>query len=165
MPTCGPASRSTSCDGAAAGERSWSFPGEVLWIDVIVPAGDALWADDVGRASHWLGDVWAAALAERGIEGEVHKGPLVRTPMVRGGVLRRPRPRRGHGAAAGRSSASPSAALAPPLASSARPSAAWDPGALAELLVDVPASELAEVAAGVGIPLDDLLTAFLRHLP
>ena len=52
-------------------------PGEVLWVDVIVPAGDELWDDDVGRASHWVGDVWAAALAELGVGAEVHKGPLV----------------------------------------------------------------------------------------
>ena len=39
-------------------------PGDVLWVDVIIPAGDELWDDDVGRASHWLGDLWATALGE-----------------------------------------------------------------------------------------------------
>ena len=50
-------------------------PGEVLWIDVIVPRGDSLWDDDVGRAAYWLGDVWREALGA----GIVHKGPLIRS--------------------------------------------------------------------------------------
>lgn len=41
-------------------------PGAQLWVDVVVPAGDPLWEDDVERASWWLGDAWAAALAEAG---------------------------------------------------------------------------------------------------
>jgi lipoate---protein ligase len=57
-------------------------PGAVVWVDVIVPRGDALWDDDVGRAFWWLGDVWAAALGALGVAGvEVHRGPLVRTPL------------------------------------------------------------------------------------
>jgi lipoate---protein ligase len=56
-------------------------PGEVVWADVIVPAGDPLWDDDVGRAAHWLGDVWARALAACGLPDlAVHRGPMVRTP-------------------------------------------------------------------------------------
>ena len=55
-------------------------PGEVVWVDVIVPAGDPLWDDDVGRAAHWLGAAWAEALAVCGMPGlEVHRGPMVRT--------------------------------------------------------------------------------------
>lgn len=50
-------------------------PGETVWVDVVVPAGDALWSDDVGRAFWWLGGVWAAALA-LGPEA-VHRGPMV----------------------------------------------------------------------------------------
>jgi lipoate-protein ligase A len=52
-------------------------PGEVAWIDVVLPAGDPLWSDDVGRAFHWLGDAWAAALGSLGRSAVVHKGPLV----------------------------------------------------------------------------------------
>jgi lipoate---protein ligase len=52
------------------------IPDEVLWLDVLVPAGDPLWNDDVGRASHWLGHAWVAALGY----GDVHRGPMVRTP-------------------------------------------------------------------------------------
>lgn len=49
-------------------------PGAALWVDVIVPRADPMWDDDVGRATHWLGAAWAAA-----IEGEamVHRGPMV----------------------------------------------------------------------------------------
>jgi lipoate---protein ligase len=46
-----------------------------LWIDVLVPRGDPLWDDDVGRAAHWLGEVWVEALGV----GTVHTGRLVRT--------------------------------------------------------------------------------------
>ncbi len=139
-------------------------PGEVLWIDVIVPSGDPLWADDVGRAFHWLGDVWAAALAERGIEGEVHKGPLVRTPWSAAVCFAGLGP--GEVTVDGKkvvgiSQRRTRAAARFQCAALGR----WDPGGLAALLVDVPASELAEVAAGVGVSLDDLLAAFLRHLP
>lgn len=56
-------------------------PEAQLWIDVIVPRGDALWDDDVARATHWLGAVWADALATLGIEGaSVHRGAMVVTP-------------------------------------------------------------------------------------
>lgn len=55
-------------------------PDELLWVDVLIPAGDPLWSPDVGRAFHWLGDVWAAALAGLGVAATVHRGPLQRTP-------------------------------------------------------------------------------------
>jgi lipoate---protein ligase len=57
-------------------------PKEVLWLDVLLPAGDPLWHDDIGRASHWLGQVWATAL---GGHVDVHRGALVRSrfsPLV-----------------------------------------------------------------------------------
>jgi lipoate---protein ligase len=59
-------------------------PGETAWVDVIVPAGDALWDDDVGRAAHWLGRTWQAALADLGVDAtEVHEGPLACGPLGR----------------------------------------------------------------------------------
>jgi lipoate---protein ligase len=59
-------------------------PGEVVWIDVLLPAGEPLWEDDVGRAFHWLGRVWADALTSLGIsEVAWHDGPLVCTPWCR----------------------------------------------------------------------------------
>jgi lipoate-protein ligase A len=56
-------------------------PGDVVWVDVVVPAGDVLFHDDVGVAFEWLGDAWARALHVVGIGGAVvHRGKLVRTP-------------------------------------------------------------------------------------
>lgn len=59
-------------------------PGEVVWIDVIVPASDPRWCDDVGRATWWLGEAWAAALAAVGCPGAgVHLGGMVTTAWSR----------------------------------------------------------------------------------
>lgn len=55
-------------------------PGEPLWVDAIVPAGDPLWDEDVGRAAHWFGRAWAGALADLGVQADVHTGPLLRRP-------------------------------------------------------------------------------------
>lgn len=56
-------------------------PGEVVWVDVLLPASDARWEADVGRSPWWVGDAWAAAVgAAGGVAGLVtHRGPLVRT--------------------------------------------------------------------------------------
>jgi len=55
-------------------------PGAVTWVDVLLPAGDAQWSDDVGRSFHWLGRVWARVLDRLGwSRAEVHEGPMVRT--------------------------------------------------------------------------------------
>jgi lipoate-protein ligase A len=59
-------------------------PGEVVWIDVLLPFGDPLWQDDVGRAFHWLGRLWVDALVDLGIEDVAwHEGALVCTPWSR----------------------------------------------------------------------------------
>jgi len=58
-------------------------PGDVLWVDVLLPAGDPLWEDDVGRSFHWLGRAWVDALASLDVEGAWHDGPLVCTPWCR----------------------------------------------------------------------------------
>jgi lipoate-protein ligase A len=51
----------------------------LLWVDLVVPAGDPLWSPDVGRAAWWVGEAWSEALFRSGIAGtEVWKGPLVR---------------------------------------------------------------------------------------
>ena len=52
-------------------------PGGMLWVDVVVPRGDPLWDDDVGRAPLWLGEVWVRALAQLGVRATVHAGPMV----------------------------------------------------------------------------------------
>ena len=52
-------------------------PGRVAWLDVVVPAGDPLWTDDVGVAPLWLGRAWAAALGALGARGlAVHAGAM-----------------------------------------------------------------------------------------
>jgi len=51
----------------------------LLWVDLVVPAGDPLWCPDVGRAAWWVGEVWSEALDRAGMGGtEVWKGPMVR---------------------------------------------------------------------------------------
>lgn len=58
------------------------FPGEIDWLDVVVPLGDPLWRDDIGQAMWWLGLLWAEALRETGVaDVEVHMGPLMTTRM------------------------------------------------------------------------------------
>jgi lipoate-protein ligase A len=60
------------------------LPGETAWVDVIVPAGDPLWDDDIARAAHWLGRAWQSALAELGVGAtDVHEGPLACGPLGR----------------------------------------------------------------------------------
>lgn len=79
-------------DGAAAGSRIevarrrsgggavYLAPGQTLWIDVVVPAGDPWWDDDVGRAAWPLGEAWAAALDRIDLgPSAVWRGPMRRT--------------------------------------------------------------------------------------
>jgi lipoate-protein ligase A len=46
-------------------------PGESVWLDVVLAAGDPLWHDDVGAAMWWLGDVWAEAITAARAHGTV----------------------------------------------------------------------------------------------
>lgn len=56
-------------------------PGAQLWVDLLLPAGDPLADDDVGRAAWWVGEAWAAALHEVGLSpARVWKGPMLRRP-------------------------------------------------------------------------------------
>ncbi|CAN5806858.1 hypothetical protein BH10ACT1_BH10ACT1_42150 [soil metagenome] len=64
----------------SGGGAVWLAPGDVTWVDVILPRGDAHWVDDVGRAATWLGEAWTDALASLGVVGaRCHTGPMVRT--------------------------------------------------------------------------------------
>jgi lipoate-protein ligase A len=59
-------------------------PQTTAWVDVILPARDPLWDDDVGRAAQWLGRAWQAALADLGVApSEVHEGALACGPLGR----------------------------------------------------------------------------------
>jgi lipoate-protein ligase A len=60
-------------------------PGEHVWVDLVVPAGDPLWLDDVRSSSWWLGEAWAAALAAaapHALRAEVHRGPVTNRELA-----------------------------------------------------------------------------------
>lgn len=52
------------------------IPDACTWIDLVLPAGHHLWDDDIGRAAHWVGELWARALSWFDIEAQVHTGAL-----------------------------------------------------------------------------------------
>ena len=54
-------------------------PGDALWMDVFLPAGDPLWNDDVGVAFHWLGEAWTEALNRVGVGARWHDGAMRHT--------------------------------------------------------------------------------------
>lgn len=141
-------------------------PGDVLWVDLIVPAGDVLWQNDVGRAFHWVGESWVAALAELGVVAEVHRGPLRRSRWSSEVCFAGVGP--GEVSANGRKVVGMSqrrtrAAARFQCAALLR----WDPSAIVSLLGLAPeaADELAELAQGVGVEPEALLAAVLSHLP
>jgi len=138
-------------------------PDNPLWVDVLVPAGDRLSIDDVGRAFLWLGEAWAAALAAAGVDGAtVHRGPPSRTPLARavcfaglgtGEVTVGGRKVVGISQRRTRAGALfQSAALL-----------RWDPERLAALTGTAPA-DLAAVAAGTGLPATALANRLLDQL-
>jgi lipoate-protein ligase A len=55
-------------------------PGESTWVDLLLPARHPLWVDDVGRATHWVGEAWAAALRALGLDAHAHTGSMVHRP-------------------------------------------------------------------------------------
>jgi len=48
----------------SGGGAVWLEPGEQVWVDVVIPAGDPQWRDDVGLAPLWLGEAWASLGAD-----------------------------------------------------------------------------------------------------
>lgn len=148
-------------------------PGQVLWVDVILPRGDPLWDDDVGRAAAWVGRAWVAAVAAADPAADmpvVHEGALVRTPwsdlvcfaglgpgeVVRGG-------RKVLGVSQRRTRAGARFQCACALG--------WDPARLAGLLA-LPATDqarlaadLTEVARPVAASAPALIAALLAALP
>lgn len=141
-------------------------PGECLWIDVLIPRADPLWHDDVGRASWWLGDVWAAALAAVGMDGcVVHRSGLVASTWSKvvcfaglgPGEVVDPAGAKVVGISQRRTRAMARFQCAVPLR--------WDPAALSGLLAArPPAAEIAAVAPLLADPAD-LTAAFLAALP
>ncbi len=48
------------------------LPGEFIWLDLVVPAGDMLWVNDIGRSMLWVGELWQRALAAVGVATAVN---------------------------------------------------------------------------------------------
>lgn len=147
-------------------------PGHLVWVEVVVPAGDALWDHDVGRAAWWLGAAWAAALADLGHPGgAVHRAGLRRGPWSErlcfagigpGEVTLGPAKVVGLAQRRTRHGAVFSCAL--PLV--------WDPGRHAALLALTPAERAALTAAvadvvrpPAGLGADAVVDALAAHLP
>lgn len=142
-------------------------PGNTLWVDVIVPAGDPLWDDDVARATHWLGDTWTAALADVGIAPtEAHRGALACGRLGRlvcfaslgaGEVTQDGRKLVGVSQRRTRAAARLQCGLY----------RVWDPAPLVRLLgLDAEgAADLATAAMGTDRPNAEVLDAFLARLP
>ncbi|MBX3287489.1 MAG: lipoate--protein ligase family protein [Actinobacteria bacterium] len=143
----------------SGGGAVWLEPGAVTWVDVVLPAGDLRWVDDVGRSALWLGEAWVRALGAVGVgELEVHRGPLERRPWSElvcfagigpGEVLRHGRKVVGISQRRTRAGARFQCAVAH----------RWDPAPLASVLALPPddraalAADLVDVAAGIG-PVD-----------
>jgi len=63
----------------SGGGAVYVHPTESFWIDIVVPRGDALWNDDIGKSMWWIGDWWVALLADAGVvSAQVHRGAFER---------------------------------------------------------------------------------------
>ncbi len=143
-------------------------PATTAWVDVVVPAGDPLWDDDVGRAAHWVGRAWQAALVDLGVAPtEVHEGALACGPLGRlvcfgtvgAGEVTTPDRRKVVGISQRRTRAAArfqSAAYT-----------RWEPAPLGDLLrLDADGARALDGAAvGTGRTPTDMVDALLRHLP
>lgn len=146
-------------------------PGSLLWVDVLVPAGDPLWEHDIGRAFLWLGEAWVGALADIGVAASAHRGPLIRNRWsdlvcfagLGPGELTDPTGRKVLGISQRRTRGGARFQCAV--------LRSWAPARLLSLLAlapeerEVAATALAASAAGVDRDVDALLAAFLRRLP
>lgn len=146
-------------------------PGSLLWVDVLLPAGDPLWDHDIGRAFLWLGEVWVEALAELGVATTAHRGPPIRTGWsdlvcfagLGPGELTDPLGRKVLGISQRRTRGGARFQCA--LLGS------WEPATLLALLAlgseerSAAAAALADAAAGIGDHLDAALRALLTRLP
>ncbi|MFO7280620.1 MAG: hypothetical protein C0P77_009475 [Thermoanaerobacterales bacterium] len=143
-------------------------PATTAWVDVVLPAGDPLWDDDVGRAARWVGQAWQRALADLGVgPAVVHDGAMACGPLGRlvcfgtvgAGEVTTPDGRKIVGISQRRTRA----AARFQCAAYSR----WDPEPVVELLGlgDEGRRALADATVGVGRPPDEVVEAVLRHLP
>lgn len=59
-------------------------PGEVVWVDVIVPSGSVGWATDIHRPMVWLGERLSSVFTTLDVEGiAVHRGGIEHTDWSR----------------------------------------------------------------------------------
>ena len=58
-------------------------PGQVLWVDFVIPREDPLWCNDIRYSSLWLGEAWVIAMKEIGLLGEVHNKEIQKTELSR----------------------------------------------------------------------------------
>lgn len=144
-------------------------PGDVLWVDVFVPAGDRRWDVDVGRAFEWLGQVWADAVCDLGVAATWHRGRTVATAwsdLVCFAGLGPGEVTVGEAKVVGMSQRRTRAGALFHCGALLR----WDPAGLVGLLALEPpararaAAELAPVAAGLPVEGDALEGAFLARL-
>lgn len=56
------------------------IPDEFVWLDLVIPDGDPLWCNDVGRAMIWAGELWRSGLGELGVSSSVHTGGMITSP-------------------------------------------------------------------------------------
>lgn len=69
---------------ASGGGAVFVAPGAQVWVDVFLPSGDPLLADDIAASFLWLGRAWAAALSSVGTDHlEVEPARSVRGPWAR----------------------------------------------------------------------------------
>jgi lipoate-protein ligase A len=143
-------------------------PATTAWVDVIVPSGDPLWDDDVGRAATWVGRAWQAALADVGVGPTVvhecalacgPRGRLVCFGTVGAGEVTTPEGAKVVGVSQRRTRAAARFQCAA--------YSAWQPELLVELLWlgDDGARALAGAAAGTRVTVASTVDAFLAHLP
>lgn len=60
------------------------IPGQVTWVDVLLPAGHRAWSDDVHRPMVWLGRALSTAFAAAGApDTTVHEGAMAATEYSR----------------------------------------------------------------------------------
>jgi lipoate---protein ligase len=145
------------------------LPGRCSWIDVLLPRYDPRWDDDVGTSAHWLGDTWASALRDVGVQAAIHRGALQKTtwgPLVCFGAVGPGEVIVGSRKVVGISQRRTRIGARFQCLVLDR----WDPGELLDLLALDPAdraraaAELMTAAAGPGVPLDLLEEAFFSHL-